>query len=262
MHVNLKSLKMRLILPLVIIITILLIGLGIYDSISTSKKLNADLENTAEIISGKIASSSVLPLWDMNKESIEGIVASEMEDKQVYSIMVTEGTQNVLFVGKERDENGYAVDSDGRIIGEYLIKKKDIMKGDKKIGEVAVYLTPEYMKKELVTSIISIIVRALLINIAIVVILFVIINMFLVKPINSIITRIKDIAEHEDLTKDVEVSDTEEFGLLATAFNEMIHKLKNSKQQLQDYGAELERKIAVRTMEMTKKIQELENKKK
>jgi HAMP domain-containing protein len=63
-----------------------------------------------------------------------------------------------------------------------------------------------------------------------------------------------------DIQTDIKSSD--EIGELAVAFNDTTKKLKQSKQELQDYGAELEKRVALRIMEFKKKIDELEKKKK
>jgi HAMP domain-containing protein len=63
-----------------------------------------------------------------------------------------------------------------------------------------------------------------------------------------------------DIRADTDSSD--ELGELAVTFNDMAQKIKQFKQEILNYGVELEKKVALRTAEFQKKIDELESKKK
>jgi methyl-accepting chemotaxis protein len=100
-----------------------------------------------------------------------------------------------------------------------------------------------------------------IISAIIAVILSIIISMSISRPIIKLRNTATEVGKGNlDIQTDIKSGD--EIGELASAFNEMTKKLKQSKQELQDYGAELEKKVALRTMEFKKKIEELESKKK
>jgi nitrogen fixation/metabolism regulation signal transduction histidine kinase len=65
-----------------------------------------------------------------------------------------------------------------------------------------------------------------------------------------------------DLEVKADTDSNDELGELAVAFNDMAGKIKQYKQEILNYGVELEKKVALRTAEFQKKIDELESKKK
>jgi methyl-accepting chemotaxis protein len=100
-----------------------------------------------------------------------------------------------------------------------------------------------------------------IVSAVIAIILSIIISMSISNPIIKLRDTAIEVGKG-NLDVQTDIKSKDEIGELASAFNDMTKKLKQSKQELSDYGAELEKKVALRTMEFKKKIEELEKKKK
>lgn len=76
------------------------------------------------------------------------------------------------------------------------------------------------------------------------------------KPIGQLASASKRVAQG-DLSTPVDVKSSNEIGVLANSFNQMIVSLKKSRGELQQWGEELERKVEERTADLERRGQEL-----
>jgi len=76
------------------------------------------------------------------------------------------------------------------------------------------------------------------------------------KPISQLASASKRVALG-DLSTPVDVKSSNEIGVLANSFNQMIVSLKKSRGELQQWGEELERKVGERTADLEQRGQEL-----
>ena len=76
------------------------------------------------------------------------------------------------------------------------------------------------------------------------------------KPIQQLASASERVAQG-DLSTPVDVKSSNEVGVLAHSFNQMIVSLKKSRDELQQWGEELERKVHERTAELEHRSQEL-----
>ena len=61
-----------------------------------------DLEQTARTMTGRLATTLVAPLWDVDREKAEGAVTAELEQDGVLAVLVRDEA-GALFVGRGRD---------------------------------------------------------------------------------------------------------------------------------------------------------------
>ncbi|GAI88277.1 unnamed protein product, partial [marine sediment metagenome] len=76
------------------------------------------------------------------------------------------------------------------------------------------------------------------------------------KPIGQLASASERVAQG-DLSTSVDVKSSNEVGVLANSFNQMIVSLKNARDELQQWGEELETKVHERTAELEHRSQEL-----
>jgi len=78
------------------------------------------------------------------------------------------------------------------------------------------------------------------------------------KPIQRLASASERVAQG-DLSTSVDIKSSNEVGVLAHSFNQMIVSLKKSRDELQQWGEELERRVHERTAELEQRSQELSN---
>lgn len=91
----------------------------------------------------------------------------------------------------------------------------------------------------------------------VIVLIFLIINFMVIRPIRKLTEVTNDISKG-NLNKKIDVKSKDEVGELASAFNRMISDLKISRNKLEDYTTNLEKRVKSRTKQLDKKIKESE----
>ncbi len=79
----------------------------------------------------------------------------------------------------------------------------------------------------------------------------------LVRPLKALLAGVKKV-NAGDYTAAVPVKNDDEIGYLAESFNNMVQSVKSAEKQLQNYAAELEKKVDERTKDLQQKNQALE----
>jgi methyl-accepting chemotaxis protein len=79
----------------------------------------------------------------------------------------------------------------------------------------------------------------------------------LTNPVNRLIGGVRDIGKG-NLDMKIDVKSDDEIGQLASAFNRMTVDLKKSRDKLENYSMDLEKKVSERTEELNAKVDELE----
>jgi hypothetical protein len=198
----LKGIEVRLSLPLVCLITLVLLGFMVFNYFSVKNRLQNDLKQEADIIIERLAKNIVNPLWNMDNVQTKEVMMSEMAAKSAYGLLVRDAEGKAITMGSRRDSSWNVVDSKDDIKGDYIVKKKDVVKDQSKLGVVELYITEKFVKEELMRSVITTIIIAIVINISLILILFVSLRMLLIRPINKVITGLDIAAEQVSIAAD------------------------------------------------------------
>ena len=79
------------------------------------------------------------------------------------------------------------------------------------------------------------------------------------KPIENLTSMMKEVSEGRNYELRAEKGGYDEIGLLIDGFNDMLSQIQTRDKELQTYQGELERKVAIRTLELENSIKEIEN---
>ncbi|MDI6753817.1 MAG: cache domain-containing protein [Thermodesulfobacteriota bacterium] len=72
----------------------------------------------------------------------------------------------------------------------------------------------------------------------------------IIRPLQEMVFATRKIAEGGDLSLDLSISSQDEIGRLAESFNHMLIRLKQARQELEDYGRTLEEKVEHRSQQL------------
>lgn len=78
-------------------------------------------------------------------------------------------------------------------------------------------------------------------------------------PIDSLVDSAKHVAKHEDYFHRTEIKGSDELGVLAETFNQMLNEVQTNREQLQKANDELEARVVIRTKELAKANDDLKN---
>jgi len=174
----------------------------VFNYFSVKSRLNGELKQESIIISERLAKNIVNPLWNMDNVQSKEVVMSEMAAKSAYGLLVRDAEGKAITLGAKRDSNWNVIDTKEEIKGDYIVQKKDVVKDASKLGVVELYMTEKFVKEELLRSMVTTLIAALIINISLIVMLFFSLRMLLIRPINKVIDGLDAAAEEVSIAAD------------------------------------------------------------
>ena len=159
-----------------------------YDYISEKDRLETFFGELIDPVPKRMATSLQQPLWFLDGKLANEWIQLEMANKNIYAVVVREADGKKIFVARQRDENWNAVESDGNIPQGFWLKNETVSHEGESIGSVDVYFTDQFIDKSLGKLRFVIIVKIVLMSLCFVIVLLLIVNVFLVKPISEVIT--------------------------------------------------------------------------
>ncbi len=190
-----NSIQSKISIIISIITTSLFAGLAYYNFTTTHSRLTEELYQNAEISVIQMSKNMVNPLWDIDENMAEELIKSKMMEKYVYAVLVKDNKNNI-FQGFKRDNEWNHVNIKENIESNRLITgKRDILKDKEKLGSIEIYLTPKFMNEKLRKDMFNTVIAAILLNIILLTILYLIIKKYLIQPVNRIATGLNESAE-------------------------------------------------------------------
>ncbi len=196
------SIQVRLSVVIVVITTLILSVYAGVDYLTTKKKMTGDLRERAEITSIRLGKGLVDPLWNIDNNVIDELIRSEMTDKSLFGIVVREGNSDKVLKGVQRDSLWKTVPVQGKIKGDFITKTADIVKGKEKLGSVEVFLTSEFVSKDLKSTLVNSCVAFLILNVALLVALSLSMHRIIIAPISHIVNGLTESFRRVTLASD------------------------------------------------------------
>lgn len=213
-----SSIKIKIILSLIMVVSVVFAAQEAYKYKQESDSSIKELNELSHNIITRMAENLVLPLWELDEEWVDKIIETEMLDKNIYALVVTD--EGGFSTGKKRDAKWQLVNIDKDIEGDYLVQSKEVLHKGEKIGAVDLYVTTKFVEARLRESIRNNILVTALLVIAITLSLMMALNKIIIFPLKDILVTIKAISEG-DYSRDVVVEKNDEIGMLADNFNAM-----------------------------------------
>ena len=181
-----KSIGLILIVSLVLVTTAVLSLFGYYNYSTRSAQASRELEQHAVRLASRLGLNSAQAIWNMNNSQTKEIMASEMESPEVESIIIREADGAKVFEGMGRDQSWTVYDSkDPPKDATVISAKKAVERQGKTIGFVEAYVTRKFLQEELNNMMWSSVLGVLLVDLAVVAILFLVLRTVVLKPVKS-----------------------------------------------------------------------------
>jgi PAS domain S-box-containing protein len=191
-----------------------------------------------------------------------------MMNKKIYVIFVC-GVD--LFVGMARDAHWEPIDavndanpsvdgkrSDGsesrwmelsRTKGDYVVRSKPVVRNGEEIGYVKLYVAKKFMAEQLKKDSLTLFLKVVLLGVSILAFLTLMLHGIIIRPINRILRIADDIAAG-DYSRDIEISQRDEIGILGRRFNSMRENLRQREDELYRHREHLEDLVRTRTEDL------------
>ncbi|WP_320169156.1 response regulator [Maridesulfovibrio sp.] len=240
---NPERVQTRIGLLIIFISLITFVISGAYDYTSMRGEMLRELNEKADGLVERLSESLITPLWNVDQAAINRIILSEMIDKRIEAILVTEDNGKNVFSGKTRDREWNIIDFDNWPTGRLIKRKAEISIMGQPIGAVEVFLTPKFIQDELYQSLLKSLMRTVLLVVLLMVTLFVTMHRILISPIIRLTQTAKQISVDKNYSARVNFKSQGEMKTLLDNFNNMLQQIEEQDQKLKEYSGQLQEKI-------------------
>jgi len=215
------------------LITFIVFGLIEQQHSKRTALARLDMDCTAK--TKRLSHALVSPIWDINTDEVAHLVELEMTEATIVGIVV-KGTDGTVIASKRKNSTGAIEDgTPPETSKEYHKQTSPILREDKPIAELTLFITEAPIRSELRQELVVQIIRSFLQLALLTLLLYFLIRAIIINPLAEVTLRLKDIAEGEgDLTRRIETHSTDEIGILAHWFNVFVNKIQGVVRNISD----------------------------
>ncbi len=219
------TIRIKIIVVVIISCTIVLGGLSVFNTLNEQKVLSNDLFKLANVTSQRLSKHLIGPMWDLDSDLVDDTIDAEMLEENIQAIVIWDGDTKEVFSARERGPGGRLIESTGAIAGDLIKSSSKVNNGSKDIGEVAVFVSKDQLKKQLAQSTFSNIITLLILIVVMAIIMTIVMSQIIIGPITRLAKHADDIS-HGDLKQNIKAESNDEIGQLAEAFHRMQTSLR------------------------------------
>jgi len=197
------SLQVRLSVIIIVITSLILSGYTAFDYVIAKKKKMGELKYNIEVTSVRLGKGLVNPLWNIDSNAIDDLIKSEMTEKAIFAVLVREGNGDAVLKGVQRDSKWNPVTSEGKIEGNFITQKTDIMKDKEKLGTVEVFATSKFVSEDLKSTLMNSCIAFVILNLVLLFVLTVSIRRIVIKPVNQIVSGLAESSQRVSWASDI-----------------------------------------------------------
>jgi len=261
-----SSISRRFSYALISIIAILLIAFTsivlLYDINRSESEMHQRLDNAILFAENSLPT----PLWNLDYMVVNEFVEALFLDQSIVYLQIWWKDQII----SERVHPDYQLEQIGSDISkswqkksDMIAKSSDIYFKDKKIAQIIIVMSLKIVKRQAVYQIYGTITLIILIMAAIWITSILVTRRYISTPLKKLQASASLIAQG-DLDTFVDKSSRDEIGILSQHLDDMrqsikqlFEELSESKEKLEEYSRTLEQKVAIRTEELARSVDEL-----
>lgn len=188
MKKNKLSISIALALFLSITLTVTISGLGILNYRITRDSLTRELDESLQRMAARLQISLASPFYDMDMQQIRAIILSEMKNRNLFAVVLTEFGQEPFYSAARDEEWGFSEQQiDLELDPEHhLTASKELVLKDGSVNNVRVVMTDRFLQEELGRLLRKTVIDVILINIMVIAILFICLRFIIITPISEL----------------------------------------------------------------------------
>ena len=249
-HPARNRLDVKFCLVTLVVATLVLLGTSVYDYSTIRGKVDGTLNYHADVLAQRLSQSLNLLVWNLDKDAVQHTIVSEMLDKRLLAITVTEENSGKLFAGMQRDENRNLVKFTSIPKGNVVLRSAPLTRGDNLLGTVTVVLDKRHITDELLGSLKGLFLRTLFLDVLLALAIFLSARYMLISPIRQLIRTARAVTENKDYSLRATGGRTDEMGQLVDGFNSMLEAIQARDTMLRQHSEQLEELVRERTREL------------
>ncbi|CCN37793.1 putative Signal transduction histidine kinase [Vibrio nigripulchritudo SO65] len=261
-----NSIRSKFGVPLLIVFIIISSILGVFNYYQSEKELERQVEEKMEATLTRLSLGLGKLLYNFYGDQVYQIITTEMNDKEVHSILIKDATNTYVTHGQTRntDWNLVNISEDFQDTSEDLYHKEvtilfnsvgsDDSADDEIMGVAKVYVTKKFLRDKLTDLIITTVIESIVLFTVLYLAIYMILMIVIINPLQKLKTSSDELAKG-NLSYDIETEREDEIGSLANSFEIMrdsIRKKISNLNTLNTTGEELSEFISSDNREQSK----------
>jgi two-component system sensor histidine kinase ChiS len=188
MKKNRLTISIALALVLSISLTVITTGLGVLNYRNTRNTLADELDESLQRIATRLQINLASPFYDMDMPQIRTIIKSEMENRNLYAVVLTEFGEKIFYSAlrdKEWQFSEQPIDS-GLDPRHHLTASRTLILKDDSVNSVRVVMTDAFLLEELDNLMWETVIGVIFINLMVTAIIFVCLRFIIITPISEL----------------------------------------------------------------------------
>ncbi len=219
------QIRTRLNLQVVIVVTIVIAGLGVYTHQKERGQLLHSLQSQVGEAAERLSASLPGPLWNFELQFAVDSIESELRSEGLQAVAVRD-KDGKLLLSRIKTADGSLTDPKQAPDLDTVNRKRALEFEGKPVGSVIVYADEKGVREKLKELLWFTILQIVILDITIVVVLALLVARTVIRPLQVINTAVSDIAEGEgDLVARLPASGDDEISELAAGINRFVEKL-------------------------------------
>jgi methyl-accepting chemotaxis protein len=231
-----KSVQYSISAVIIFFTTIFLISFASYQAWKNEKQLLQKLDIEAEITLERLILSISTPLYNFDINQIKKVILSEMKNKNIKTIIITEPLENEkIITAFTRDKNWKPYEiftADSLDLNKsHNLKTGELYYGEgfssTFLGNIKLNFTKDFIIKDIENKKKEMLAGTFALDIIMILILQLSLRKIVIKPLRQTVNSLADIVDGQgDLSKRIEIKRNDELGELAHWFNKFINELE------------------------------------
>ena len=218
-----QSISFKIGLTMILLITLILSGFGLYQYLSLRTERLANLNNVADDMIERLARNLLMPLWNYDMDQAKEAIMAEMRERTILTVVVR-GADGNIKIGVTRGGNWEILGIQDELPEADVIRTQEMTKDDELLGEVELHLTQQFINAELLKGIRDQAIAIVVVDLAIIFFFVASLQRLLIRPLNQLVSISHAVAQG-DFRQQIEVRNQDEIGKVLEAFQTMIVQL-------------------------------------
>lgn len=216
-----RSVQTKITLTLVIVVTLILTGFGLYNLNEAQQRLDQELQDLSETTVQRLSQHVIGPFWSLNDDQIAEQLEATMLEQRVYAVVLRDRDRETVYMGRQRDADWQVRALAGEPEGDLVRSRTNLVRDDgEMIGVLEVYVTRQFLEEQFNELMLQEIGRGVILDIVIILVTLVMLRRLLVTPIRQL-TDAADRISAGQLNTTIDVRSRDEIGLLAGAIGKL-----------------------------------------
>lgn len=230
-----KSIRAIFVIQVIVIVTLVLVVTAFFQYQYFRDNLYADLETSVQNTASRLEVSLPRAIWDFDINTATLAASAELKSPEISAIKVVDNENNsFLFLGKNPDASkSEAVEIQAvsnNLLENTVIKPLTFVEYEEEhnVGQVTVYYGTHALDSKLTDSVVHTFYELVLLDIVITITIISVLAFTVLKPLDKLTSRIKDLASGEgDLTNRIPKATLKEFHDITEGINVFTGSLRS-----------------------------------